>query len=116
MRAAGLKIALASSSKNAQTVIHLLNIQNEFDAIVDGDMIVHSKPDPEIFLLAAAKLDIDPASCVVFEDAEAGVEAALAAGMKCVGVGSPGQLRKANLVITKTGDFKLQTLNSEILN
>jgi beta-phosphoglucomutase len=116
MRAAGLKIALASSSKNAQTVIHLLNIQNEFDAIVDGNMIVHSKPDPEIFLLAAAKLGIDPASCVVFEDAEAGVEAALAAGMKCVGVGSPGQLRKANLVITKTGDFKLQTLNSEILD
>ena len=116
MRGAGLKVALASSSKNAQTVLHLLNIQNEFDAIVDGNMIIHSKPDPEIFLLAAAKLGVDPASCVVFEDAEAGVEAALAAGMKCVGVGSPGQLAKANLVITKTGDFKLQTLNSEILN
>ena len=113
MRSKGLKVALASSSKNAPAVIRLLNIENEFDAIVDGTMIEHSKPDPEIFLLAAQKLGIDPASCVVFEDAEAGVEAALAAGMKCVGVGSAEQLGKANLVIAKTGDFKLQTLNSE---
>ena len=113
MRSKGLKVALASSSKNAPAVIRLLNIENEFDAVVDGNMIVHSKPDPEIFLLAAKKLGINPASCVVFEDAEAGVEAALAAGMKCVGVGSAEQLGKANLVIAKTGDFKLQTLNSE---
>jgi beta-phosphoglucomutase len=113
MRSKGLKVALASSSKNAPAVIRLLNIENEFDAVVDGTMIVHSKPDPEIFLLAAKKLGIDPASCVVFEDAEAGVEAALAAGMKCVGVGSAEQLGRANLVIAKTGDFKLQTLNSE---
>ena len=113
IRAQGLKVALASSSKNAPSVIRLLNIQNEFDAVVDGTMIIHSKPDPEIFLLAAKKLGIEPASCVVFEDAEAGVEAALAAGMKCVGIGSALQLGKANFVIAKTGDFKLQTLNSE---
>ncbi len=113
IRAKGLKVALASSSKNAPAVIRLLNIQNEFDAVVDGTMIIHSKPDPEIFLLAAKKLGIEPASCVVFEDAEAGVEAALAAGMKCVGIGSTLQLGKANLVIAKTGDFNLQTLNAE---
>lgn len=106
-------MGLASSSKNAHAVINLLNIENEFDAIVDGTMIIHSKPDPEIFLLAASKLGVIPAECVVFEDAEAGVEAALAAGMKCVGVGSPEQLGKANLVVAKTADFKLQTLNSE---
>ena len=69
-------------------------------------MVVHSKPDPEIFLLAASKLGIDTKDCVVFEDAEAGVEAALAAGMKCVGVGSPAQLGKAQRVIEKTGEFK----------
>lgn len=113
MRSKGLKVALASSSKNAPAVIRLLNIENEFDAVVDGTMIIHSKPDPEIFLLAAKKLGINPASCVVFEDAEAGVEAALAAGMKCVGIGSALQLGKANFVIAKTGDFKLETLNSE---
>ena len=113
IRSKGIKVALASSSKNAPRVIQLLNIENEFDAIVDGTMIVHSKPDPEIFLLAASKLGVAPWACVVFEDAEAGVEAALAAGMKCVGVGAPEQLGKANLVVAKTADFKLHTLNSE---
>jgi beta-phosphoglucomutase len=74
-------------------------------------MVTHSKPDPEIFLLAAKKLDIKPANCVVFEDAEAGVEAALAAGMKCVGVGSVEQLGKADKVIARTGDFNLEWLS-----
>lgn len=110
LRKRGMKIGLASSSKNARTVVKLLNIQNEFDAIVDGTMITHSKPHPEIFLLAAKKLDVHPKDCVVFEDAEAGVEAAIAAGMKCVGIGSPLQLNKANLVVAKTGEFKLASL------
>ena len=100
-----IRIALASSSKNAQTIIEILGIQREFEAVVDGNMIVHSKPDPEIFLLAAKKLDLNPADCIVFEDAEAGVEAALAAGMKCVGVGSPAQLNKANRVVKSIKDF-----------
>jgi beta-phosphoglucomutase len=106
----GIKVALASSSKNAKTVIQLLHIQNEFDAVVDGTMIVHSKPHPEIFLLAAHKLGVDPTLCVVFEDAEAGVEAALAAGMKCVGVGSAEQLGDANKIIAKTGEFEVAQL------
>ena len=110
MREKGLKVALASSSKNAITVIQLLHIQNEFDAVVDGTMITHSKPHPEIFLLAAKKLNIDPSECLVFEDAESGVEAALAAGMKCVGIGSPKQLGKANKVIARTGEFKVSNL------
>jgi beta-phosphoglucomutase len=110
LRAQGIKVALASSSKNARTVIKLLHIQNEFDAVVDGGMIVHSKPHPEIFLMAAQKLGIDPKDCLVFEDAEAGVEAAIAAGMKVIGIGSPDQLGKANRVIPKTGEFTLDTL------
>jgi beta-phosphoglucomutase len=110
LRSKGIKVGLASSSKNAKTVIQLLHIQNEFDAIVDGTMITHSKPHPEIFLLTAEKLGLEPKDCLVFEDAEAGVEAALAAGMKCVGVGLPEQLGKADLVIAKTGEFNLSTL------
>lgn len=110
LRSMGLKVGLASSSKNAKTVIQLLHIQNEFDAIVDGTMIMHSKPHPEIFLLAAQRLGLSPSECLVFEDAEAGVEAALAAGMKCVGVGSAAQLSKANMVIAQTGDFKTSQL------
>jgi beta-phosphoglucomutase len=73
-------------------------------------MIVNSKPHPEIFLMAASKLGIEPRQCLVFEDAEAGVEAALAAGMKVIGIGSPDQLHKANKVIARTGEFKLDTL------
>ena len=106
----GIKVGLASSSRNARTVIQLLQIQHEFDTVVDGSMITHSKPDPEIFLLAAKRLGVDPADCVVFEDAEAGVEAAVAAGMKCVGVGSPEQLGKADKVISRTGDFPVELL------
>jgi beta-phosphoglucomutase len=106
LRKQGVKTGLASSSKNARTVIQRLHIESYFDVVVDGTMVVHSKPDPEIFLLAASKLGVDTKDCVVFEDAEAGVEAALAAGMKCVGVGSPVQLGKAQRVIEKTGQFK----------
>jgi beta-phosphoglucomutase len=111
LRARDYKIALASSSKNAKAIIQLLQIQNEFDVVVDGTMITHSKPHPEIFLLAAKRLGVDPADCLVFEDAEAGVEAALAAGMKCVGIGSKEQLGKANLVLSATGQFQMSTLS-----
>lgn len=106
----GYKIALASSSKNAETVIRLLQIGDKFDVMVDGTMIVHTKPDPEIFLLAARKLGVPAQFCVVFEDAEAGVEAALAAGMKCVGVGAFEQLKKADRIVKSTADFKPEEL------
>ncbi len=108
----GVKVGLASSSKNAPRVIELLGISSDFDTIVDGTMIIHTKPDPEIFLLAAHELGVEPKYCLVFEDAEAGVEAGLAAGMKCVGVGSVDQLGKANLVIPNTGDFNINDLNT----
>lgn len=112
LRENGIKVALASSSKNADTVLTLLQIKEYFDAVVDGTMVTHSKPDPEIFLLAAEKLKMPVEKCLVFEDAEAGVEAALTAGMKCVGVGSPQQLGKANFVVSKTADFSLQKIKS----
>jgi beta-phosphoglucomutase len=107
----GIKVGLASSSKNAKTVIQLLHIQNEFDAVVDGTMIRNSKPDPEIFLLASSKLGVPPEECLVFEDAEAGVDAALAAGMKCVGVGDARQLSHAHEVVAKTADFNVAEIS-----
>ena len=110
MKTRSLLIGLASSSKNAQRVVELLGIAGLFDTIVDGTMITHTKPHPEIFLLAAKRLNMEPKDCLVFEDAEAGVEAALRAGMKCVGVGSPSQLGKAQRVITKTSDFNMDDL------
>jgi len=112
LRTQGFKVALASSSKNAETVLRLLQVKNLFDTVVDGTMVKNSKPDPEIFLLAASKLGVSPDLCVVFEDAEAGVEAALAAGMKCVGVGSADQLGKAHAIVKSTADFPISKLNS----
>lgn len=106
-----MKVALASSSKNAKRVIELLQISALFDTVVDGTMIVHSKPDPEIFLLAASRLGLDPDHCVVFEDAEAGVEAAVRAGMRCVGIGKVEQLGMANMVIPATGKFTIAMLD-----
>ncbi len=106
LRQKGIRIGLASSSKNAPRVLDLLGIRSQFDTVVDGTMITHSKPDPEIFLLAASRLGVDPQQCVVFEDAEAGVEAALRAGMKCVGVGDEKMLSNADFVIARTGDFE----------
>ena len=111
IREQGIKLALASSSKNAKTVVRLLHIRDEFDAIVDGTMITHTKPHPEIFLMAAQMLGVDPANCVVFEDAEAGIEAAIAAGMKCVGVGSPVLLKDANRIVSATSDFRVAELS-----
>jgi len=110
LRENGYKVALASSSKNAETVLRLLEIKGFFDAVVDGTMIIKSKPDPEIFLLAASKVGVYPNECIVFEDAEAGVEAAIAAGMKCVGVGSADQLSKANFIVKSTADFNISQL------
>lgn len=109
-KAAGFRVALASSSKNARTVLRNLKVEDLFEGFVDGNMITHSKPNPEIFLKAAAQLGVEPQHCVVFEDAEAGVEAALAAGMKCVGVGSPENVGKANQIVKNTADFKLADL------
>ena len=106
------KVGLASSSKNAGTVLDRLGIANLFDCVVDGTMIKNSKPDPEVFLLAAERLNVPPDTCVVFEDAEAGVEAAHRAGMKSVGIGSPAILGEAELVIPRTGDFAIEQLNT----
>ena len=108
LREKGIKISLGSSSKNAKTVLRLLNIEHLFDAIADGTMITKSKPDPEIFFIAADLLQTKPAHCVVFEDAEAGVDAALSAGMFCVGIGAPTSLYKAHQVVATLENFEFK--------
>ena len=95
----GVKIALGSASKNAPTIIRGLNIVDLFDAVIDGNKTSKAKPDPEVFLLAAQELGVDPAECVVFEDAEAGLQAARAAGMYAIGVGDPGVLKSAHDIV-----------------
>lgn len=83
-----LKTALATVSKNASAILKAIKLGKAFDYIVDGTMIEKGKPDPEVFLKAANGIDLEPSTCVVFEDALAGIQAAKAAGMKNVGVGN----------------------------
>lgn len=84
----GVKVAIGSSSRNTPIILRQIGLSNAFDAVADGNAIKNSKPDPEVFLLAARLLNLDPADCLVVEDADAGVQAALAGGMRALGVGS----------------------------
>jgi alpha,alpha-trehalose phosphorylase len=84
----GARLALVSASRNARLVLKLLRIEDWFDAIIDGGEVTRGKPDPQCFLLAAERLRVRPEACVVVEDADAGLRAARAAGMGCVGVGN----------------------------
>ena len=86
-RAAGIKVALGSASKNAPLILERLGWIPLFDALVDGNVVTASKPDPEVFLEGARRLGLKPEECAVFEDSEAGVEAARRGGMKVVGIG-----------------------------
>jgi beta-phosphoglucomutase len=96
----GLGISLGSSSKNAQFVVEKLGIRDAFDCMIDGTHVTRSKPAPDIFLKGAECLGVRPESCIVFEDAISGIEAALNAGMIAVGVGDPKILSAANMVIS----------------
>ena len=94
-----IRIALGSASTNTSLILERVNLKNLFDAIADGNNVSKAKPDPEIFLKAAEMVGVNPENCVVFEDAASGVEAALNAGMKCVGIGSAEILSKAQMII-----------------
>ena len=105
MKAADVKIALGSASKNASMILDRLQITPYFDAIIDGTKVTKAKPDPEVFLLAAQELGIAPCDCVVFEDSQAGIEAAKSADMLAVGVGTQAQLPKADLLVSNDSEF-----------
>jgi beta-phosphoglucomutase len=95
----GIKIALGSASKNAKLVIEKLGILTYFDAIADGFSVEKSKPAPDLFLYAAEQIGLAPQQCVVFEDSEAGVTAAIDAGMMSVGLGPTERVGHAQLVL-----------------
>ena len=112
LRRDGVKIALGSASKNAPLILQQVEITDYFDVIIDGNKVSKAKPDPEVFLKAAEELEFNPGDCVVFEDAEAGVEAALSGNMRCVGVGSPLVLNRATVVIPGFESFNLAALEA----
>jgi len=94
-----IKLGIGSSSKNASYIMDYIQLNDLFDVVIDGTKVEKTKPDPEIFLKGAEALGVQPSECVVFEDAAAGVQAAKAGGMKCVGVGSEDILGDADIVI-----------------
>ncbi|MBU3113016.1 beta-phosphoglucomutase [Clostridium lacusfryxellense] len=99
VKANNIKIALGSASKNSMLILQKLDLTSYFDSIIDGTKVSKAKPDPEVFLKGALELNILPRQCIVFEDAQAGVAAAINAGMYCVGIGSIDILKDAQLVI-----------------
>lgn len=108
LRESNIKTALGSVSKNAMLILENIKMVDYLDVVIDGTKITNAKPHPEVFLKGAAELGVKASECVVFEDAQAGIEAAINAGMYSIGVGSPKVLNKANFVISS---FKEMTLD-----
>ncbi|NPV08214.1 MAG: beta-phosphoglucomutase [Anaerolineae bacterium] len=107
-REAGVKVGLASASRNARTVVERLEIGHLLDALGDGHSVVNTKPAPDLFVWVAGALHLPVDRCVVFEDAEAGVEAALAGGMKCVGIGPEERVGRAHLVCSGLHEISVE--------
>lgn len=116
IRAAGLKTALGSASKNAREVIERLGIAGLFDAVADGYSVTRHKPAPDLFLHAAALLNLPPSACVVVEDAEAGVEAALAGEFYVVGIGPQERVGRAHVVLPSLAEARLDDLRQRLLH
>ncbi len=110
IHAAGLKSALGSASKNAPEVIERLGITDLFDAISHGESVKHQKPAPDLFLHAAAQLGLEPAACVVVEDAASGIEAARTGGFRSVGLGPVERVGQADLVLPSLRGIHLADL------
>ena len=112
LRKAGILTAIGSASRNAGTILDRIGLREMFDVIVDGNKIQKAKPDPEVFLKGAEEMKLSPSCCIVFEDARAGIEAAIAGGMKSVGVGNPELLGRADLVIPDLKKITIRELRN----
>lgn len=95
----GIPMALGSASKNARLILERTDIAKYLDAVIDGNEVTRSKPDPEVFLKGAAALGLSPEACIVFEDAYAGIAAGKAAGTKTVGIGKIEDLPNADKIV-----------------
>lgn len=117
LHAAGIRIALGSSGppENVNLVIEQLGIGNVVEVAITGTDVTRGKPDPQVFQLAAERLNVEPKTCVVVEDAPAGIQAAHAAGMKCVGLAStgrtPAELSAADLVVDSLNQLEPVTFH-----
>lgn len=114
-KAQGVRIGLASASRNARFVLEKLKLETIFDAVADAALIRHGKPDPEIFLTVMEQLELDAWSCLGVEDAAEGIRAIKAAGIYAVGVGEKERLGEADEVIPDLTQFHLEKYQADFL-
>lgn len=110
LRSKQIKIALGSASRNTPLILERVGMYSVFDAVADGNSVMKAKPDPEVFVKASDMVGVEKNRCVVFEDAIAGVEAALNAGMICIGIGKKDILKDAHMVIKGLYEMDLNKL------
>jgi len=114
LRDAGIKRAICSASKNAVMILDRLELTQFFDTIVSGNDTSRSKPDPEVFTMAAERFKLSPANCLVVEDAFAGVQGAKAGGMQALGIGDAKVLHNADMVYSSTALFNLAEIKAKL--
>lgn len=112
LKVQGFKIALGSASKNSQKVLRQLNALEYFDVIGDGNSVAKSKPAPDVFLFAAEQLKLKPEECIVYEDAEAGVDAAKTGGFYAVGIGPSNRVGHADIRFDSMREATLEAVQS----
>jgi beta-phosphoglucomutase len=112
LRNEGVGICLGSSSKNASSILKSIGIFDLFDGIVDGNNLTLSKPDPEVFIKGSKILGLTPSSCIVFEDAESGIEAALSGGFFALGIGKEGSLKRAHANVQDLAHMTFENLQA----
>ncbi len=105
LRRRGIKTAIGSSSRNAKFILEKTGITELFDAVSDGTNIKNSKPDPEVFLKAAEFLGLEPAECLVVEDAYSGIDAAIAGGFRSAAIGDAVNYGKADFILSSVSDL-----------
>lgn len=110
IRDRGFKVAVGSASRNTRIVLEKLGITDSFDGIADGHSVTRAKPAPDIFVHAAGQLGLPTENCVVIEDAESGVQAALTGGMIAVGIGPEERVGQAHFRYDTTGDVNLDEI------
>jgi beta-phosphoglucomutase len=104
----GIHLGVGSSSKNANFILDKLSISSYFEVVIDGNGVTDPKPHPEVFLNGAKALGLDPAECMVFEDAASGIAAAKAGGFTAVGVGNPHIADQADIYLNDLTEFRVE--------
>ena len=109
-RERGIRLAVASASRNAPQILRLLQLDTYFDYVADAAAVPRAKPFPDVFLACSDALGVPPEECVGIEDAQAGIEAIHAAGMRSVGIGLPSQPPAPDIPLASTAELQLETL------